>query len=262
MRGWNAANCHQPEGSLTHWLRTALDLALPPVCCFCRRVCQPVPGYPGICQTCLSGLPWRYGRDRFLPDLLPQTAGNSQQLTSLICAMFYRSPVREALIRLKFGDAPELSVALGSLLSGSIRYIRPRPTALVAVPLHEDRMKQRGYNQAAMLVLQMSRQSGLPDMSAGLIRCRMTLRQSELTGRDARWSNMTDAFALNLPFWQGWLNERAGRRDLRTEHFLLIDDVLTTGATVDAAAQPLLRLGCRVSGLVVASDQGGARPRC
>ncbi|MDW7659482.1 MAG: hypothetical protein SCM11_20125, partial [Bacillota bacterium] len=101
---------------IRNWLQAGLDLALPPVCCFCRRIHQPVITHPGICRSCLAGLPLRFGREQQLA--WPDPGQAAQQLRHkpiIYCAAYYESPIRETLIRLKFYDAPELSVALASL---------------------------------------------------------------------------------------------------------------------------------------------------
>jgi ComF family protein len=250
----------QPEPAgvqdvLRNWLQAGLDLALPPVCCFCRRIHRPVPGHPGICRSCLQGLPLRFGREQKLawPDPA-QSLLTLCQKPIIYCAAFYDSPIRETLIRLKFYDAPELSVALAGLMCNLVRHMQPAPTAVVAVPLHKRREQERGYNQAELLAGLIGCRLNLPDLSAGLIRVRATRRQSELAGRTERQANLAGAFALVLPVWQRWLHETSAARDPGKQNILLVDDVLTTGATLSAAAEPFLRAGFVVTGLIAASD--------
>lgn len=233
------------------WFCFGLDLIFPPVCCFCQKVCRPVRPYPGICRNCLSKLPLRFGTERQL-DRLPLQTGQKLYLSAVLCAAYYQSPIREALLRQKFADSPEMSVALGSLLVPLIKHLSPRPSAVAAVPLHEERLRERGYNQAGLLAEQVSQRTGLANLSPGLIRTRKTLRQSEVPDRQARQANVDGAFSLDTQYTEDWLIQNP----MENRHIVLIDDVLTTGATIEAAAQPLAQAGFRVTGLVVASDQG------
>ena len=247
-----------PEGP---WLKQAalgqlqagLDLVFPPVCCFCRRVCLPIPDHPGICRHCLAGLPLRFSRQQRLewPD---DAIAYRQPATPILCAAFYRSPIRETLIRFKFADAPELAVPLSGLLIHLLQRQAMAPAAVVAVPLHAKRLQERGYNQSALLAGLISRHLDWPDLSEGLCRTRATRRQSEMAGRAERQANLAGAFTLNGPFWQHWLQARPDSARPPAWPILLVDDVLTTGATLAAAAQPLRQAGFTVTGLVVASD--------
>ena len=105
----------------------------------------------------------------------------------------------------------------------------PRPQALVPVPLHATRLRQRGYDQALELAKPLAQALGIPLHADALQRQRATAAQSELDA-EARKRNLRGAFALHpgqaLP-----------------EHVVLVDDVMTTGATLQAAAKTLRRAG-------------------
>ena len=243
------------QDGIRNWLQSSLDLVLPPVCCFCRRIHQPVLEHPGICRSCLATLPLRFGREQQLawPDP-EQTVQPLRHKPIIYCAAYYDSPIRETLIRLKFYDAPELAVALASLMCHLIRHMKPAPAAVVAVPLHRRREQERGYNQAELLAGLVSSRLDLPDLSAGLIRARATQRQSELAGRTERLANLAGAFVLDWSIWQRWLHDASTARYPEEQNILLVDDVLTTGATLSAAAEPLLRAGFMVTCIVAASN--------
>lgn len=227
-------------GRLDGW-----SLLLPPVCCFCQRVCRPVADYPGICRSCLARLPLRFGTQRRL-------AGLAEGF-SVYAAAYYQSPLRDLLLRLKFSNAPQLSVALTGLVTDLVRQQVPDAAAVLAVPLHRRRLLERGYNQSGLLAGQLSAALGLPDLSAGLVRCRETCRQSETTNRAERLANLDRAFGIDRNVWQAWLSAcPAGGR----ARLVLVDDVLTTGATLTAAARPLLQAGFAVTGVVIASNAG------
>ena len=144
-------------------------------------------------------------------------------------AFAYRFPLDRLLPRLKFhGD-----LAAGRLLAGAMAVAfadLPAPGALVPVPLARARLRQRGYDQALELARPLARSLGLPLLPDGLHRVRDTEAQSRLDAIGRR-RNVRGAFA-------------AGRGGL-PDHVALVDDVMTTGATLHAAALALRRAGVR-----------------
>jgi ComF family protein len=132
---------------------------------------------------------------------------------------------------LKYNRRQRMAVPLGNLLN---RYLLAHPIAvdaIVPVPLHPERLRLRGFNQALLLARQLSQQSGLPLLATELARVRQTSQQADLN-RAQRRENVREAFA--------WQAQTAPPRRI-----LLIDDVLTTGATVEAAARALCAAGAR-----------------
>jgi ComF family protein len=197
-------------------------------------------------------MPLRRGHDRILRwPLIARSSVPSDAV--ILAAAYYRSPVREALLRMKFSDEPGMAVGLSGLLLQTVLQSGRRLCAVAAVPLHPDRLAERGYNQAGLLAEKLARQLELPDVSNWLLRTRPTDRQSAASGRSERIMNLSGAFSL-----------KSGAdpilHELGQQPVLLIDDVLTTGATLTAAAEPLWRAGCRVTGLILASDSRPADP--
>ncbi len=129
--------------------------------------------------------------------------------------------------RLKYGNRPRYGVALGRLLGAAYREAAgPSPDLVLPIPLHRARRYERGYNQSAMLARGVGEALGVPAPEALLVRRRATRAQTRLS-RTQRWENVAGAFAVAVP------DAVAARR------VLLIDDVLTTGATLAAAAVAL-----------------------
>jgi ComF family protein len=147
--------------------------------------------------------------------------------------------VREALHALKFGGKRAMAVPLGDLLAEAGATLLPAGPAdlLVPVPLHPRRQRERGFNQAALLAERVGRVWGRPVMASALVRTMATPPQTELSG-EARRRNVRGAFAVVRP------RQVAGRR------VLLIDDVMTTGATVEACAAPLRGAGAAEVGVL------------
>ena len=132
---------------------------------------------------------------------------------------------------LKYGNRPAYGHALGRLIGAAYRdTTAPEPALVVPVPLHRIRRYERGYNQSAMLARGVGQALAVPTAETLLTRPRATASQTNLS-RLRRWENVAGAFAVMQP-------EAVAGRSL-----LLIDDVLTTGATLTAAAMALKQAG-------------------
>jgi ComF family protein len=204
---------------------------LPPRCVVCGDA-----GMPGrdVCAACHAGLPWQGPACTRCALPLPTTGvcGHCLQQTSPLDAVHaafdYAFPLDRLLPRLKF----HADFACGRVLAQCMteRFaVLPRPAAIVPLPLHRARLRRRGYDQALELARPLAKALGLPLRGDVLHRCKATSAQSRLDA-DARQHNLRGAFAVNpaavLP-----------------AHLVLIDDVMTTGATLHAAARALRDAG-------------------
>jgi ComF family protein len=163
-----------------------------------------------------------------------------------IAAYAYGGPIAEAVTRLKYGRRPDLARPLGDLLWRAVgaRADDLRGSIVVPVPLHPTRLAERGYNQSALLASRLARHLGAPCAMRALARTRDTARQTTLD-RATRASNVVGAFVA-----------RAGET-VRGRSVLLVDDVRTTGATLDACIEALATAGAaRVAWAVVAQAEG------
>ncbi|MCI4354430.1 MAG: ComF family protein [Thermoplasmata archaeon] len=195
--------------------RRLLAAALPlPRCAACDgQVVAPDP----LCAECTSTL---------LP-VCSDSAGAT-------AAFVYVGAVARALGRLKTERRAELARPLGDLLWASLepRAGELRKVAVVPVPLHPVRLAERGFNQSGLLARRVARRLGAPLWPSALTRVRDTPRQATLR-RAARIANVENAFMVREP------EHVAGRS------VLLVDDVWTTGATLEACARVLLEAGAR-----------------
>lgn len=222
-----AVNQHeapQVDGAPLAWL-------LPPRCVVCgdrgMRGCD-------LCAGCREALPWS---PRACPRCaLPlvqsgdcvDCATTASPLDAVHAAFAYAFPLDVLLPRLKF----HADFAAGRVLAGCLaeRFAAlPRPEALLPLPLHRSRLRRRGYDQALELARPLARALGVPLRTDLLQRRRATVAQTRLDA-DARRRNLQGAFAV--------------RRHARLPaHVVLFDDVMTTGATLHAAAAALRAAG-------------------
>jgi ComF family protein len=189
----------------------------------CRACDAALPRIRVACLTC--GLPLR---DPSADPRCDACRRAPPLLTRVVAPFLYAPPLDRWLPRFKFHH----DLAAGRLLSQLMLEAcatAPRPDALVPVPLHRARLRSRGYDQALELAKPLACALALPLCTDILARTRSTSAQSTLHAAE-RKSNLAGAFA------------RAGTR-LLPAHVVLVDDVMTTGATLDAAAHALLAAG-------------------
>ena len=199
------------------FLSSVLDFLFPPKCMFCRKV-LPV-GQRGCCSIC---------EQKLIQDLPPRRGVN---FTTRYAPMIYEGTVRDALIRFKFRDRPGYATELGKILADCIREnLSGQYDIITWVPVSEKRLKQRGYDQAMLLA--MAAALALDDVAVETLKKRKdTPAQSSLDGADQRRTNVIDAYEIVDP------ELVAGQR------ILLIDDIITTGATLEEASRTLKRAG-------------------
>ncbi len=205
------------------------SLLLPPRCLVCGE-----DGLPGrdLCLACSNGLPWLWAACRRCALPLPGADAlcgpcqrSSSPLQAVRAAFVYSAPVDGLLLRFKFHHDLSAGRLLSALLVDAVASAE-RPQAIVPVPLHLSRLRQRGYDQAWELARPVARALQLP-LCRGLQRRHSTQPQSELDAVQRR-RNLRGAFSAVgvLP-----------------AHVVLLDDVMTTGATLHAAALTLHRAG-------------------
>jgi ComF family protein len=210
------------QAALAFALDVLAALVAPPRCAACD---EPVGPGAAFCAACASTV-------ERSPD---EEAG-------AVAAFLYGGAVSVAVTRMKYASRPDLARPLGDLLWRALAPRAPslRDALVVPVPLHATRLAERGFNQSALLARRLARHLGAPFAPLALARRRDTPRQATLD-RDARLSNVRDAFAVRQP------------RRVRGRTVLLVDDVRTTGATLGACATALRGAGAvEVATVVVA----------
>lgn len=208
-----------------------------PYCSVCDSAVTPPLPSPFICRDCLSRMPFRLGKEEVLWE------GEFPVYASL----FYREPVPGIIVRMKFSDRSDQARALAPLLARTIRRHGLFADAIIPVPLHKKRKAERGYNQAELIARALSLELNVPVVADLLHRSIHTQPQSASTTVKERFTHLREAFALR--------HEHPTSCALSGRHVFLLDDVLTTGATMAWAAAPLLQAGIKVTGIVAASDR-------
>jgi ComF family protein len=221
-----------------------LDLALPAACAGCGREGPP------LCETCRPSLDARIDVSAGVPIGLPsETPPPLLQLEW--CAPFVGT-VRRALHQLKYSGERRLARPLGQAVARRWAVAGAGGDLLVPVPVHPDRARRRGYDQAVLIAMVAAEELHLPAAPI-LRRARATAAQFDLD-RTSRASNVDGAFEL-VARPDGHASGSVGA-PLAGRWVVLVDDVVTTGATLSACARPLLAAGAMgVSAVTVARER-------
>jgi len=196
-----------------------------------------------VCMACERELPWLIDQCERCALPMPMSGLTCAQCTrqspafnEVVVPWLYDFPIDALVTRFKHQGKWPLGRLLAELLGRTLQYRydegHPRPDVLIPVPLASKRMRQRGYNQAAMLAQWLSRALQLPIDERTVRRVKETPAQQGLDAK-ARKRNLREAFAVIDPV------RVAGK------HIALIDDVLTTGSTADTLARLMIKAGAR-----------------
>lgn len=219
---------------LTHWRSWLFANE----CLLCK---QQTPAQQDFCSLCGPTLPYAQHACRRCAAALPASAP-----TSAICgscqknppaftrsyALFsYQSPIDKLIQRLKYNKKLYLSRTLGQIMAKTMAGLDlQRPDVLLPVPLHRQRLRQRGFNQALELARPVARELGIPLDPWLAIRHKATAPQASLSPKD-RYRNVRGAFQV--------------KKDVSGLKIAIIDDVMTTGHTANALAKTLKKAGAR-----------------
>ena len=232
------------KGAIPGWLARAgqalLGVVYPPACIACGAAIA-VPH--GLCARCWAGLRFierpycerlgtPFAADHGLALVSPAAIADPPVYARARAVARYEETARLLVHRLKYSDRLDTARALGAMMARAGREIAPECDLVVPVPLHRARLWRRRFNQSMELARPVAEAHGLPLAADLLLRVKRTAPQIGLS-RNQRGLNLQGAFQV----------PPEARHRLKDRRILLVDDVVTTGATANAASRALLRAG-------------------
>lgn len=226
--------------TLGRWAGVGLDLVVPPLCMGCRR---PLADPRTLCGRCwpqleliappicdIMGTPLAF--DAGPGARAPELSWNHPLYDTARAATVFGPLSRRLVHQLKYYDVPGVAALMARLMAPAVADVTAGADVLLPVPLHRRRLIARRFNQAVHIADALSRHTGLPVASHALKRVRPTPRQVGLD-REQRSDNLYNAFRV------------ADREAVSGKNVVIVDDVLTTGATADAIAMCLRGAGAQ-----------------
>lgn len=231
-------------------LQLALDLIFPRRCAVCDEPVDRI-GY-GVCAACVSKIV--YIKAPFCMKCGKQLKQEGELCADCIkkkhkyiqgAALYDYGSMADSIFRFKYAGRQEYALFYGGDLyekyGGWLQTIRP--DALIPVPVHVSRKRIRGYNQSELIAQALSKLSGIPVNTGLIVRQKKTLPQKNLSGQE-RQNNLKRAFKIY-------------RNDVKLSTIVIIDDIYTTGSTIDAVAETLMEAGIqRVYYMALAVGRG------
>lgn len=204
-----------------NWL---LDLLFPPRCPWCDKII--VPGEKCACEN-------TRGEYRCASGQLNLAAANQNgEFIDKVWACFrYEEKIRQAMLRFKFESEPMLAVPFGEEMANKAmeNHLTQSYDILVPIPVSKKTLNHRGYNQTLLLAQEVAKHTGMLCTPA-LYKIKETKPQRELE-REERKTNIVDAFFVEIP------------KAIKGKRILLVDDIITTGSTLNEAAKILIKAG-------------------
>jgi ComF family protein len=218
-----------------NWINIIQDYLLPPICILCGNAGS---GSRDICHSCYRHLHrnnpccYRCAEPFEMPTAITVLCGRCQNRAPAYdrtyAPFIHQGAMRHLITSLKFRAHYKNARLLGQLLAEHIRETAERPDCVMPVPLHKTRYRQRGFNQSIEIARTVARELQLPIDLSSCRRHRNTPHQTNLPAKQRR-KNLKNAFSLVKP--------------IQAKHIAIIDDVMTTGSTVDELAALLKKAG-------------------
>ena len=189
-----------------------------------------------ICTHCISNLP-RFIDQEETRTFLPHIINAHFYSYVFACIKYYKQGIGQKLLqRIKYDNKPELAMLMGYLLGNEINKSRVHFDIIVPVPLHRKKLRKRGYNQSDYFARGISKSTGILWYQKILVRLKNNPSQTNKS-RNERIENVEGIFHVK------------GKNEIQSKSVLLVDDVITTGATLSACASTLIDAGAEVTGI-------------
>ena len=216
-------------------LKYLINLIFPPKCIFCNNILE-LNSDIYICKECFKNIPFI--------DSIQILRGTSDYYDDIVCICEYSGIIRDALVKFKFFNKPSYYKTFAKMLAIKIKETNWQEIdIIVGIPLYFEKEQKRGYNQSYLISKALSKELGVAEGTSFVTRVRDTGSQS-LLAKNQRISNIKDAFKVNV------INGVNGKT------ILLIDDILTTGSTINECSKALKQAGARkVIAAVVATGR-------
>ena len=220
---------------VNNWLNIIQDYLLPPTCILCGN-----PGHNSqdICKPCFNSLKknlyccYRCAEIFESANLTPQLCGHcisqTPEFDETYAPYIYHDILRYLITHLKFNRQYKNARLLAYLLADYLQKTAELPELIIPVPLHKQRFRERGFNQSIEIAKSLSRYLHIPMDSKSCLRIRNTRHQIDLPSKQRR-SNVKNAFKV--------------KRVIKAQHIAIVDDVMTTGSTVNELAKTLKKSG-------------------
>lgn len=223
-----------------------ISLFYPRYCLACDQ--GLAKGEETVCSACMLELPRTHYHTDSENALVNRLQGRVPLQFAVAFFLFRkRGKVQRLLHQLKYNNHPEVGDILGQVYGEELRqhYFDQRIDLIIPVPLHVSRKRKRGYNQSAEFGKGLSKSLNKPCHEDVLVRITKTETQTKKT-KLRRWQNVKEVFHVAKP------------EQLQQQNVLLVDDVITTGATIEACAQMLLTAGCKTVSVasIAYTDEG------
>jgi ComF family protein len=206
-----------------------LHLIFPRTCVVCTQ--ELSANEKGCCSFCVELLPFTHFEKMVDPSPVDQLFWGRVQVESTFSLLHYEkdSSVQKILYRIKYGNDHQLAIRMGQLMAQRMKgsEVLKGVDAFLPVPVHHQKRFMRGYNQSEMIAMGIHEATGVP-IELGAIKRNTHTKTQTKKGRDSRWDNVAEIFSLTNP------------EKLEGKYVLLVDDVLTTGATLEACGSRIL----------------------
>ena len=216
-------------------VRPLLEFIYPPTCFVCEALMDG--GESRVCPSCWSSVKHLTNGDTLYREMLERLTGQPTSHISHLISLYHferDGAIQSIIHQLKYDSITSLGVELGRKLGEKLRdeFDGVHVDGIIPVPLHPTKLRERGYNQSEYIARGIGQVTGLPVHASLLKRHKYTSSQTQLSAVE-RKENVGDAFTLH----------RRAKTDVEGKTFLIVDDVITTGATIEACAQALMESG-------------------